>query len=129
MARSADMLAKRLGIESYAVPHTEQQSYIGTGFYRGGTVRMDFGGLNPAKLHAELLRVAQNAGVVVHAQTSVTAIDRAGSNFSVATGAGIVLARRALVCTNGYTDGAAPYLRWCLVPVRSRMIGNRSSAA
>ncbi|WP_071798477.1 NAD(P)/FAD-dependent oxidoreductase [Natronohydrobacter thiooxidans] len=122
MARSADMLAKRLGIESYAVPHTEQQSYIGTGFYRGGTVRMDIGGLHPAKFHAELLRVALNAGVVVHAQTPVTAVDRAGPDFSVATGAGIVLARQVLVCTNGYTDGAAPYLQRRLVPVRSRII-------
>ena len=54
MARSAESLAKSLGIESYAVPYAEQQRYIGTDFYRGGTVRMDIGGLHPAKFHAEL---------------------------------------------------------------------------
>jgi glycine/D-amino acid oxidase-like deaminating enzyme len=51
-ARSAETLAKRLGIEAYAVPYTEQQQYIGTDSYRGGMVRTDIGGLHPAKFHA-----------------------------------------------------------------------------
>ena len=68
MARGAEALAKRLGIESYAVPHAEQRNYIGTDFYRGGTVRMDIGGLHPAKFHAELLRVALASGLTVHSQ-------------------------------------------------------------
>src|SRR5918994_307907 len=36
MARSAETLAKRLGIESYPVPYAKQRKYIGTDFYRGG---------------------------------------------------------------------------------------------
>ena len=75
MARGAEALAKRLGIESYAVPHAEQRNYIGTDFYRGGTVRMDIGGLHPAKFHAELLRVALASGLTVHSNTPVTAIE------------------------------------------------------
>lgn len=122
MARGAEALAKRLGIESYAVPYADQRDYIGTGFYRGGTVRMDIGGLHPAKFHAELLRIALAAGVVVHAHTPVTAMERDGRVFRIATAAGTVEAGQVLVCTNGYTDGAAPYLRRRLVPVRSRMI-------
>jgi glycine/D-amino acid oxidase-like deaminating enzyme len=122
MARGAEALAKRLGIESYAVPHAEQRNYIGTDFYRGGTVRMDIGGLHPAKFHAELLRVALASGVTVHSQTPVTAIERDCAGFRVVTSAGTVEARQVLVCTNGYTDGAAPFLRRRLVPVRSRII-------
>jgi glycine/D-amino acid oxidase-like deaminating enzyme len=122
MARGAEALAKRLGIESYAVPHAEQRNYVGTDFYRGGTVRMDIGGLHPAKLHAELLRVALASGLTVHASTLVTAIERDGDGFRVATSAGTVQARQVLVCTNGYTDGAVPFLRRRLVPVRSRII-------
>jgi glycine/D-amino acid oxidase-like deaminating enzyme len=122
MARSAEALAKRLGIASYAVPHAEQRGYIGTDFYRGGTVRMDIGGLHPAKFHAELLRLAVGAGVTVHGRTQVTTIDRDGAEFRVVTKAGTVRARQVLVCTNGYTDGAVPFLRRRLVPVRSRII-------
>ena len=122
MARGAEALAKRLGIEAYAVPHAEQHGFIGTDFYRGGMVRMDIGGLHPAKFHAELLRVALAAGLTVHSRTPVTGIERDGAGFRVATAAGTVQARQVLVCTNGYTDGAVPYLRRRLVPVRSRII-------
>src|SRR6185295_17709976 len=38
MARNADALAKRLRIESHAVPYAEQRNYIGTDIYRGRTV-------------------------------------------------------------------------------------------
>lgn len=122
MARSAEALAKRLGIESYAVPRAEQRNYIGTDFYRGGTVRMDIGGLHPAKFHAELLRVALASGVTVHSSTPVVAIERDSDGFRVTTSAGTVQARQVLVSTNGYTDGAASFLRRRLVPVRSRII-------
>ncbi|WP_044870111.1 FAD-binding oxidoreductase [Pseudomonas sp. LFM046] len=128
MARGAEALAKKLGIEAYAVPYAEQRNYVGTDFYRGGTVRMDIGGLHPAKFHAELLRVALASGVTVHSSTSVISIERDGSVFRVKTSAGTVQARQVLVCTNGYTDGAVPFLRRRLVPVRSRMIATEELA-
>lgn len=128
MARGAEVLAKRLGIESHAVPYAEQRNYVGTDFYRGGTVRMDIGGLHPAKFHAELLRVALASGLAVHSETSVTSIERDGAGFRVVTSAGTVQARQVLVCTNGYTDRAMPFLRRCLVPVRSRMIATEELA-
>jgi glycine/D-amino acid oxidase-like deaminating enzyme len=128
MARGAEALAKRRRIETYAVPYTEQRNYIGTDFYRGGIVRMDIGGLHPAKFHAELLRVALASGLTVHAQTPVTAIERDGAGFRVTTSAGTVQARQVLVCTNGYTDGAVPFLRRRIVPVRSRIIATEELA-
>ncbi|MCG5486114.1 MAG: FAD-binding oxidoreductase [Sinorhizobium meliloti] len=121
-ARGAEVLAKRLGIDAYPVPYNEQKNYIGTDFYRGGMVRMDIGGLHPAKFHAELLRVALASGLTVHSGTRVTSIEKQGAGFRVTTSAGTVQARRVLVCTDGYTDGAVPYLRRRLVPVRSRII-------
>lgn len=128
MARTAERLAKKLGIEAYAVPYGEQRKYIGTDVYRGGTVRMDIGGLHPAKFHAELLRVTLASGVSVHAKAPVISIERDGSGFRVVTAAGMVQAGRVLVCTNGYTDGAVPFLRRRLVPVRSRIIATEELA-
>lgn len=128
MARGAAALARKLGIDSYAVPYAKQRDYVGTDFYRGGMVRMDIGGLHPAKFHAELLRVALASGLAVHSNTPVTSIDRDSSGFRVATSAGTVQARQVLVCTNGYTDGANPFLRRRLVPVRSRIIATEELA-
>ncbi|WP_333826338.1 NAD(P)/FAD-dependent oxidoreductase [Pararhodobacter sp.] len=128
MARTAEKLAKTLGIESYGVPYAEQQNYIGTDFYRGGTVRMDIGGLHPAKFHAELLRVALAAGVSVHSDTAIRSIERDAGGFRVITAAGTLRARQVLVCSNGYTDGSDPWLRRRIVPVRSRIIATEELA-
>jgi len=122
LAREAERLARTLGIEAYAVPRAEQRQYLGTDYYFGGNVRMDIGGLHPAKLHAGMLRVAVAAGAVVHGETGVLGIARDGDGFEVRTARGIVRARDVIVGTNGYTDGADPWLRRRMVPVRSRII-------
>lgn len=129
MARSAEKLQKTLGIESYAVAQAEQRQYVGTDYYRGGSVRMDIGGLHPGKYHAEILRVTLAAGVTVHSDTEVKSIVRDGAGFRVETSAGSITGRQVLVCTNGYTDGANPWLRRRIVPVRSRIIATEELPA
>ena len=121
-ARNAEKLNKTLGIQTYAVPHSEQREYIGTDYYRGGVVRMDIGGLHPGKYTAEILRVALAAGVSVHSHTAVSRITKDTNDFRVETSAGIISGRQILICTNGYTDGSDPWLRRRMVPVRSRII-------
>lgn len=122
LARDADQLAKTQGIEAYAVPRAEQRGVMGTSFYHGGAVRMDIGGLHPAKFHAEMLRVARAAGAVVHGETAVTGIRREGEGWAVGTARGPVRAGNVVMGTNGYTDGVDPWLRRRLVPVRSRIV-------
>lgn len=121
-ARAAEALAKRLEIESFAVPPSEQHRYIGTDFYRGGNVRMDIGGLHPGKFHAGMLRVAQTAGVRIVDATPVVAVEKEGREFLVKTPKDSVRASQVLSCTNGYTDASDRWLRRRLVPVRSRII-------
>tara|TARA_R110000851_G_scaffold76642_1_gene168592 strand:- start:1899 stop:3209 length:1311 start_codon:yes stop_codon:yes gene_type:complete len=128
-ARSAEKLHRTLGIEAYAVPHGEQRDYIGTDFFRGGTVRMDIGGLHPAKFIAELLRVAQGVGVTVHSDTAVEHITPDDDKFIVKTVRGQVSARQVMICTNGYTDKVDPWLRKRIVPVRSRIIATEELPA
>lgn len=122
MARDAEALAKRVGVETYAVPHAEQHAYIGTDFYRGGVVQMDIGGLHPAKFHKEMLRIARDAGVDVHSGCHVDRVERDQDSFIVHTSRGKIRAGKVLVCTNGYTDAADRWLRRRLVSVRSRII-------
>ena len=122
LAREAEALNKALGIEAYAVPRAEQHAVLGTDFYHGGSVRMDVGGLHPAKLHAGMLRLALAAGATVHGRTAVLGIGSEGDGYEVATDRGTIRARDVLVAVNGYTDAADRWLRRRLVPVRSRII-------
>src|SRR5260370_4782446 len=71
LAREADLLHKTLGIEAYAVQRSGQRGLIGTDYYHGGNVRMDIGGLHPAKFHAEMLRLAPPAGPEQRGETAL----------------------------------------------------------
>ncbi len=122
LAREADYLRNTLGIEAHAVPRAEQGDFIGTKFYHGGSVRMDVGGLHPGKLHAGMLRLAREAGAVIHGETEVLAFRRAGEGYEVETPRGTASAPHLIVGTNGYTTTADRWLRRRLVPVRSRII-------
>ncbi len=121
-AREAERLQHTLDVEAYAVPRTEQHQYLGTDYYHGGAVRMDIGGLHPAKLHAGMLRLALSLGVVVHGETAVHGIRQEGDRYEVATARGTARARDVITGTNGYTDESDRWLRRRLVPVRSRII-------
>jgi glycine/D-amino acid oxidase-like deaminating enzyme len=122
LARESDLLREALDIEAYPVSRSEQHGYLGTDFYYGGSVRMDIGGLHPAKLHAGMLRLALAAGAVLHAETAVLGIRQEGDQHEVATSRGKVLARHVVTATNGYADASDPWLRRRMVPVRSRII-------
>ena len=124
LAREAEALQRMLGIEAYAVPRTEQRTVLGTDFYFGGAVRMDVGGLHPAKFHAGMLRIALAAGATVHGRTAVTGIRSEGHTFEVATERGTLRARDVVGAVNGYADAADRWLRRRLVPVRSRIVAS-----
>lgn len=122
LAREADFLRDRLGVEAYAVPRREQSRYLGTELYNGGAVRMDVGALHPGKLHAEMMRLALAAGVALHARTAVTGVETDGAGHRVRTARGDLLARDVIVTTNAYADSSDRWLRRRIVPVRSRII-------
>ena len=122
LAREAEMLNRTLGIEAYALPRADQRSVLGTDYYFGGAVRMDIGGLHPAKLHRGMLDVAIAAGATVHARTAVLGIRSDGHGYEVETARGTVRSRDVIVGVNGYADASDRWLRRRLVPVRSRII-------
>lgn len=122
LARDADALRTKLGIEAHAVPRSEQRGVLGTDFYWGGMVRADIGGLHPAKFHRGMLQAAEAAGAIVHGETAVLGFTPRSGGFEVETQRGRVQADHVLVGTNGYADSADRWLRRRLVPVRSRII-------
>jgi glycine/D-amino acid oxidase-like deaminating enzyme len=122
LARDADALRTKLGIDAHAVPRSEQRGVLGTDFYCGGMVRADIGGLHPAKFHRGMLQAAEAAGAIVHGETAVLGFTPRNGGFEVETQRGRVQADHVLVGTNGYADSSDRWLRRRLVPVRSRII-------
>jgi glycine/D-amino acid oxidase-like deaminating enzyme len=129
LRREAETLSRTLGIEAFALDRARQRDALGTDYYWGGVVRMDIGGLHPAKLLAGMLRLAQAAGADIHGETAVVRIVPAASGFEVETASGKLRARDVIVATNGYTDAANPWLRRRLVPVASCIIATEPISA
>ena len=121
LARDADRL-RAMGIEAHAVPRAEQRDYLGTDAYHGGAVRMDTGGLHPAKFHAGMLKLAIEAGATIHGATAMTGVRRDAGGYDVATGRGTIRATNVIMGTDAYTDRADRWLRRRFVPIRSRII-------
>jgi hypothetical protein len=97
MARSAEEQAKPLGVESNSVPWAAQYGQIGIDFYRGGTVRMNIGGLHRAKFQAQIRPVALAAGLKIHVTLPLTSSTRDGVAFRASTVGGTVQAHDVLV--------------------------------
>lgn len=120
--RKAELLNRVLGVAAYSIPPGAVASCIGTEFYRSGVVRPDIGGLDPAKLFRGMVDHALSLGAMLFEETAVQAIEAEGTGFRLSLDRGDIKARHIIECTNGYTDGADPWLRRRLVPVRSRII-------
>ncbi len=128
LARDADLLNENFDIGATMVERSDQQAEIGTELYHGGMMRPDIGGLHPAQFHQGMLDLVEQAGAKVHGATPVQGIRRDGDTFEVHSTGGVVKAAHAIVCTNGYTDAAIPWLRRRLVPVASQIIATQELA-
>ena len=122
LARDIDSLNKHFSLDAHVVPRTEQLGEIGSDYFYGGAIRPDMNGVHPAMLHYEMVNLALEAGVVIHANTAVTHIETEARKFVMRSGRGVCKARDVIVATNGYTDGATPWFRRRLIPVASLMI-------
>jgi glycine/D-amino acid oxidase-like deaminating enzyme len=128
MGKEADALNKQFDLGAEMVPRSEQHRELGTDFYHGGQTRPDIAGVHPGLLHQGLLERALAAGVVVIAETAVTGIGRDGGAFQLATARGTLTAGDVIVCTNGYTGPATPWLRRRVIPIPSQIIATEPLA-
>ncbi len=123
MEARAPFLADITGMGVRIVPRAEQQSELGSRFYRGGMVVEAAGGLHPGKYASGLATAAARAGAVLVGGTRVTAIRREAGGFRLATHRGELRADAVLVATNGYSAGGPmPWVARRLLPVASYII-------
>ena len=115
-----------LGEPVHWVPRDELADEIGSTSFFGGVVLERTGGLQPARFHAGLARLAIASGADVHDRTTALRLERrTGSGrvgFAITTNRGTVAAADVIIATNAYADGLVPWLRRRVVPVGSYII-------
>jgi glycine/D-amino acid oxidase-like deaminating enzyme len=121
LRQKAEDFRTNLGLDVRLVPRSQQRSEIGSDFYHGGLVIEGGGALHPAKLHREMRRLAEAAGVVICGRAGVTSIGRTPSGFTLATASGEIRADKVVIATNAYTGALTPWIRRRLVPVTAYM--------
>lgn len=113
---------QRYDITPQFIDAADLPGYISTSSYKAGIYRPDIGGIHPAKLLHEKVRLARAAGVTIYSECPVTRIYRTGAEFILETANGQVKSDHLVSASNGYTDKAQPWLRRRLVPVISEII-------
>ncbi|MCP4469238.1 MAG: FAD-binding oxidoreductase [Gammaproteobacteria bacterium] len=133
--RQFDMLVANLhrqppGLEqeSHIVEPRDQSSEIDSDYYHGGMVIDRHCSLDPAKYHAELVRLARAAGAELIAHCEATSIERNADGFRVATAGGVIQARDLVIATNGYTGSFAPWQQRRIIPIGSYMLATEPMA-
>jgi len=122
LVQEAEQLSKEEKFPSVVITRAEQHNELGTNTYHGGVIFSRNGMLHPAKYHAGLLRVAQQAGVVITGNCPAENIKHNGDVFVVSTPKGEILAKKIIIATNGYTTDLVPWLKRRIIPVGSYMI-------
>ena len=122
LAHWATMLREHAGSRVSLLSRSELTSEIGGRRYHGGLLIEDYGGLHPAKYHRALREAARQKGAILASHARVLGIALDGGTFLVQTVRGAIRARQVVMGTNGYTDGAVPYLRRRTVPVTAYVI-------
>ncbi len=119
---------KWLDTPAHLVTRAEQKSELGTEIYHGGMVMERHASVDPGRYHQGLLRLVKEAGAEVVSYTPVTAIQRDGKGYSLATARGKVTADKVVLATNGYSGPLSPWHQRRVIPIGSYMIATEPLA-
>ncbi len=124
-AAHLDALAAELcsvGSPAHVVRGSELAAELGSSLFSAGLVVERSGGLHPARFHAGLTRLAEQAGASLHAHTRAAAVASSASGWRVTTDRGTVDAGAVLIATNAYADALVPALQRRVLPMGSFII-------
>jgi glycine/D-amino acid oxidase-like deaminating enzyme len=124
-ALEADLesLRRHLGYDYAMVPRAEVRREFASDVYFGGAVIPDLASIHPGLYHKGLMDRAQAAGVAVAGGTEVLSVARhpGDDRVELVTARGRILARDAIVATNGYTPAALPWHARRVIPFMAYM--------
>jgi glycine/D-amino acid oxidase-like deaminating enzyme len=122
LRKEYELRAHEIGEVVDVLDSRDMQTEMGSSCYSGG-IRLPLNGaIQPARYHQFLTRRAIVAGATILSKTSVTAVDREKTGFTVRTGRGAVTCKQVLVATNGYSGSAVPAIRRRLLPINAFMV-------
>lgn len=117
-----DLRARHLGEEVELLDGSAVSDELGSDLYKGGVRVLQNGAIHPGKYYGFMHGRAIDNGATVIGNTPVLGVEPGPHGFVVDTSAGRIQCRDVLVATNGYTDGAFPWLKKRLAPINSCMI-------
>jgi len=98
---------------------SEMAALTGSDHWFGGWGNATGGRVNPLALARGLAAAAIRHGAAIHTASPVTAIEKVGGGWRLATPRGTLTAERVIIATHAYTGRFWPGLRRTIVPVRS----------
>jgi gamma-glutamylputrescine oxidase len=110
----------------------EVAAAIGTEAYRGGWRDATAGHLHPLNFALGIARAAEEAGAILHEDSTVTALG-GGARPQVTTGRGTVTADSVILACNGYLRGLEPDTESRVMPIHNYVLateplGSRADA-
>lgn len=106
----------------------QQAQEIDSDYYHGGLIIERHCGLDPAKYHDALLRLAGAADATVIGQCRALEIAADGDGFRVTTSRGVIETRDLVIATNGYSGGLSGWQRRRVIPIGSYMLATEPMA-
>ena len=128
LVAAADRQPPGLERAQHIVEPGQQSSEIDSSYYHGGMVIESHCSLDPARYHAGLLRLAQEAGARLHGGCAAIRIERERDGFRVTTARGEIRTGELVIATNGYTGELTPWLRRRVIPIGSYMLATEAMA-
>lgn len=118
----ADRMARVYGTEFTRIAPGETQQWIASPRYHGGIHDPRSGHLHPLKYALGIAAAAAAAGVRIHENTPVSALQQQAGGVRVNTARGEVRAKHALLAGNVYLQGMAPQLEARIMPVGTYIV-------
>jgi glycine/D-amino acid oxidase-like deaminating enzyme len=121
LAADLEPMRRELGYPYEMVPRAEQRREFGSDRYHGGAVIPDLAAIHSGLYHQGLTTRAEAAGVVISDGTAVTAVAPEKDGVHVVTDRGTVIAKDAIIATNGYTPKGLSWFAKRVIPFQAYM--------
>ena len=122
LAASQRLLSETFQHETFLVSKERMADEIGSDYYHGGLVDPVSAGLHPGKLTYALAQRALQAGVTIHEQCEIKAVEQVGEGIRIRSENGDVRAGQLIIATNGYTPACVPKIRRRIIPIGSYIL-------
>lgn len=122
LAAAAKDQVRGLETDAVVIPRDQQHKELGTDVYYGGVLLPRHCSLHPGKYHAELVRLALEAGVQFVTGCQVTSINGQQGSWKIGAALGQVIAGSVVLATNGYTGKLTPWQQRRVIPIGSYVI-------